>query len=82
MMKSRIKPTEITTNEWDESLIKVNLDSDVSKQNKEIILSIAREIVDSHNIDSYFDIELSIVLLDTNKENDIELTDYREVHGT
>ncbi len=41
-MKSRIKPTEITTNEWDESLIKVNLDSDVSKQNKEIILFSAK----------------------------------------
>ena len=82
MMKSRIKPTEITTDEWDQSLIKVSLDSDVSKQDKETILSIAKKIVGLHNIDSDFDIELSIVFLNQHKENDVELTDYREVHGT
>ena len=29
-MRYPIRPTEITTNEWDQSLIKVSLDSDVS----------------------------------------------------
>jgi hypothetical protein len=77
-----IRPTEITTNEWDQNLIKVNLDSDMSKQDKETILSICREIIDLHNIDSYFDVELSIVFLNQNKENDTELISYREIHGT
>ena len=69
-----IRPTEITTNEWDQNLIKVNLDSDMSKQDKETILSICREIIDLHNIDSYFDVELSIVFLnqwDPNEGEDI-----------
>jgi len=81
-MKYPIRPTEITTNEWDQNLIKVSLDSDVSKQDKETILSIARKIVSLHNIDSDFDIELSIVFLNQYKENDTELISYREIHGT
>ena len=80
-MRYPIRPTEITTNEWDQSLIKVSLDSDVSKQDKETILSIAKKIVDLHNIDSDFDIELSIVFLNQYKENYTELISYGEIHG-
>ena len=66
-----IRPTEITTNEWDQNLIKVNLDSDMSKQDKETILSIVRKIISLHNIDLDFnevedldfDVELSIIFL-------------------
>ena len=66
-----IRPTEITTNEWDQNLIKVNLDSDVSTQDKETILSIVRKIISLHNIDLDFnevedldfDVELSIIFL-------------------
>ena len=67
----KIRPTEITTNEWDQNLIKVNLDSDMSKQDKETILSIVRKIISLHNIDLDFnevedldfDVELSIIFL-------------------
>ena len=67
----KIRPTEITTNEWDQNLIKVNLDSYMSKQDKETILSIVRKIISLHNIDLDFnevedldfDVELSIIFL-------------------
>ena len=67
----KIRPTEITTNEWDQNLIKVSLDSDVSTQDKETILSIVRKIISLHNIDLDFnevedldfDVELSIIFL-------------------
>tara|TARA_R110002110_G_scaffold385829_1_gene597488 strand:+ start:347 stop:616 length:270 start_codon:yes stop_codon:yes gene_type:complete len=89
-MKYPIRPTEITTNEWDQNLIKVSLDSDVSTQDKETILSIVRKIISLHNIDLDFnevedldfDVELSIIFLNQHKENNTELISYKEIHGT
>ena len=88
-MKYPIRPTEITTNEWDQNLIKVSLDSDVSTQDKETILSIVRKIISLHNIDLDFnevedldfDVELSIIFLNQHKENNTELISYGEIHG-
>lgn len=55
----------ITTNQWDQTVVKVNL-NELHDDEVSILSAICREALDSLNIDSYFDIELSIILV--NKE--------------
>tara|TARA_R100000541_G_C1844068_1_gene76421 strand:+ start:235 stop:414 length:180 start_codon:yes stop_codon:yes gene_type:complete len=56
---------KITTNQWDETVVKVNID-ELDNDQIAMVTGICREALDSLNINSYFDIELSIILV--NKE--------------
>ena len=56
---------KITTNQCDETVVKVNID-ELDNDQIAMVTGICREALDSLNINSYFDIELSIILV--NKE--------------
>ncbi len=52
----------ITTNQWDETVVKVEIDQ-LDNDQIAMVTGICRETLDRLDINSYFDIELSIILL-------------------
>lgn len=52
----------ITTNQWDETVVKVQIDQ-LDNDQIAMVTGICRETLDRLDINSYFDIDLSIILL-------------------
>jgi len=52
----------LTTNEWDETIVKVKID-ELDNDQISMLTGICREALDKLDMNSYFDMELTVILL-------------------